>query len=429
MKKILHMVNWPKVLTRFFADKASPSLDSPFDHVKRPEAAYAIREASRYFPADVSRSVRFVCDEMLRVERTFVSERSAEARAVAFLGKLFGKPVFGKIYWRTLRGPNPENPNVEEALLLQLEKLVSRGETPCLPIRHVFLSVPMRLFKKTLAHPPINRELLAELKKAPRGPGGRACRQPFGRADVVDIVLTEKCGDATLRDYIASTKPGMQSDVFEAYLMLIHALSMFAKHGINHNDLHSRNVIVRRVPPVAVSLGGRRFVTTIAPFVVDWDLGRGAGVPNPRLADYDHVGIFDRENPLFDLFGLVKTFLFHRTHRKHPSPEMEELAELFSKLFETVRAEHEWLFEFEYHYEDHGGRVRTQRCVQQTPYIPARGSGRVSAKWPESVFEKTPSFEEIGDALYARVGHPLGEDEPVPEGVGGEHFFPNFFNI
>lgn len=423
------MVNWPKVLTRFFADKASPSLDSPFDHVKRTEAAYAIREASRYFPADVSRSVRFVCDEMLRVERTFVSERSAEARAVAFLGKLFGKPVFGKIYWRTLRGPNPENPNVEEALLLQLEKLVSRGETPCLPIRHVFLSVPMRLFKKTLAHPPINRELLAELKKAPRGPGGRACRQPFGRADVVDIVLTEKCGDATLRDYIASTKPGMQSDVFEAYLMLIHALSMFAKHGINHNDLHSRNVIVRRVPPVAVSLGGRRFVTTIAPFVVDWDLGRGAGVPNPRLADYDHVGIFDRENPLFDLFGLVKTFLFHRTHRKHPSPEMEELAELFSKLFETVRAEHEWLFEFEYHYEDHGGRVRTQRCVQQTPYIPARGSGRVSAKWPESVFEKTPSFEEIGDALYARVGHPLGEDEPVPEGVGGEHFFPNFFNI
>ena len=76
------------------------------------------------------------------------------------------------------------------------------------------------------------------------------------------------------------------------------------------------------------------------PFVVDWDLGRSDAIKNPELEDYWFVGISDRANPLFDLYGLVKTFLYHREWFEKgegnaiaTSPEATRLEETF-EIFE-----------------------------------------------------------------------------------------------
>lgn len=431
-------------------------------------------------------------NDSLAIERAFATTRSEDARAVGFFGRFLDRPVFGKVFWRRRIGRNAaERQNVEVSLLQQdLERLVSRGTTSCLPFRLFSVTTTVGRFRKTRVHRHVDarlrgmrivdacdkseafadeclaflatrvpsrdarrvveRESHGKLLAAARS--GRLFHERLDvdaptlcRAGLVDVVLTEKCGDETLDDYLAS-RPSISSSscLAEAYLMLVHALSVFARHAVSHNDLHSRNVVIRRVPPTVVSFGReRRFVTTVAPFVVDWDLGRSDTVKNPELEDYWFVGLSDRANPLFDLYGLVKTFLYHHEAFSRrdaiggdetvgSSVEASRLATAFRELFEPARARHGWLLEYEYRYRDDASqRTKTQRCVQQTPYIPDRGSGKVEKRWPSSVRELTPSFSAIGDRLYALVERPLSPNDPIPEDatIEREYFFPDFFDL
>lgn len=479
---------------------------SPFDCEGRSKSVFATRKRASNAHrvsccrGDVHRNRAL--NDSLAIERSFATTRSEDARAVGFLGRFIDRPVFGKLFWRRRIGRNAaERQNVEVSLLQQdLERLVSRGETPCLPLRLFSVTTTVGRFRKTRLHRHVDARLrgmrivdacerdeafsdacLAFLSRRGCGPGAGDARRNIEneshgkllaaarsgrlfhekldvdaptlcRAGLVDVVLTEKCGEETLNDHLASrlssSSSSSSSCLAETYLMLVHALSVFARHAVSHNDLHSRNVVIRRVPPTVVSFGrNRRFVTTVAPFVVDWDLGRSDAVKNPELEDYWFVGLSDRANPLFDLYGLVKTFLYHHEAfcrwsaiggtrgiggTVGSSVEASRLATAFRELFEPAKARHGWLLEYEYRYRDDASqRTKTQRCVQQTPYIPNRGSGKVEKRWPSSVRELTPSFSAIGDRLYALVERPLGPNDPIPEDATTERefFFPDFFDL
>lgn len=461
------------------SSSSSPSDDglSPFDCEGRARRIFAARKFAKSF------FMNHALNDTLNIERTFVTTRSEEARAVGFLGRVIDRPVFGKLFWRKRTGKHAaERQNVEKALLQRdLEMLVSRGTTPCLPFRLFSVTTTVGLFRKTRANrlidarlrgmrivdvseknasfenaclrllsrdrrEDIEREshlkLLAAARKGELTHDRLDVSHPtLCRAGLVDVVFTEKCADRTLFDYLGESSTS-SSCLAEVYLMLVHALSVFARHDISHNDLHSRNVVVRRVPPTVVSFGEtRRFVTTVVPFVVDWDMGRSDAVPNPELDDYWHVGLSDRANPLFDLYGLVKTFLYHHQSfvRRRSNTDDEvvatsrdavRLANAFTSLLEPATSRHGWLLEYEYRYLDDAKRMKTQKCVQQTPYIPHRGSGKVEKRWPASVRELTPRFSAIGDRLHALVERPLGPNDPVPEdAVGGEYRFSDFFDL
>lgn len=475
-------------------------LASPFDCEGRARSVVGVRRRTMKrlrascYRGDASRDRAF--NDALSVERAFATTRSEDARAVGFFGRFLDRPVFGKLFWRRRIGKNAaERQNVEVSLLQQdLERLVSRGVTPCLPFRLFSVTTTVGRFRKTRANRHVDarlrgmrivdacdksetfanaclallgrrglsRDAREEIERESHGKllaAARSGRLVHERLDVdaptlcrsglVDVVLVEKCGDETLLDHLSARPPSRPSTnasrvsacLAETYLMLVHALSAFARHGVSHNDLHSRNVVIRRVPPTVVSFGERRrFVTTVAPFVVDWDLGRSDTVKNPELDEYWFVGLSDRANPLFDLYGLVKTFLYHHDAFSRrdgietvgSSVEAARLAAAFRELFEPARARHGWLLEYEYRYVDGASkRTKTQRCVQQTPYIPHRGSGKVEKRWPTSVRELTPSFSAIGDRLYSLVGRPLGPDDPIPEDANenAEFFFPEFFDL
>lgn len=449
---------------------------SPFDCKAR---ASRVFDARRYWRDAVSR--RGLAD--VAVERSFATTRSEKARAVGFTGRFVGRPVFAKLFWRNRTGKRAfERQNVEKSLLQRdLEAIVSRGATPCLPFRMMSVSTTVGRFRKTRANRVIDTRLrgmrivdaseksasfrnacLSLLPKDARediedeshrvlltaARDGRLVHETLDvkkptlcRGGLVDVVFTEKCADLTLFDYLADASADASASLPEVYLMLVHALSVFARRGISHNDLHSRNVVLRRVPPTVVSFGSaRRFVTTVAPFVVDWDLGRSETVNNPELEDYGFVGLADQANPLFDLYGLVKTFLYHHDafsgrssfdETVATSRQAARVADTFEKLFEPAARRHGWLLEFEYRYlDDSTKRIETQKCVQQTPYIPRRGSGKVEKRWPSSVRELTPRFSTIGDRLYALVARPLRPDEVAPDDAGGREFaFADFFDI
>lgn len=458
-----------------------PTLDvddesSPFDCEAR---ASAVFKARRYCRDAVSR--RGLAD--VEVERAFATTRSESARTVGFTGRFVARSVFAKLFWRNRAGKRAfERQNVEKSLLQRdLEDIVSRGTTPCLPFRIMSVSTTVGRFRKTRAnrhidarlrgmrivdaseksasfrktclrllssdeHEDIRHESHGELLAAARD--GRLVHETLDvtkptlcRAGLVDVVFTEKCADKTLFDYLGDTSANASACLPEVYLMLVHALSVFARRGISHNDLHSRNVVLRRVPPTVVSFGEtRRFVTTVAPFVVDWDLGRSETVNNPELESYAFVGLSDRANPLFDLYGLVKTFLYHHDtfsvrsslgETVATSRQAARLADVFERLFEPARRRHGWLLEFEYRYlDDSTNKIETQKCVQQTPYIPHRGSGKVEQTWPSSVRELTPSFSTIGDSLHALVERPLGPRDPAPDDARGREFtFTDFFDL
>lgn len=457
---------------------------SPFDCEGRALRAFAIRKkAWQAFALKKKTAYHRALSDALGVDHAFATTRSEEARAVAFFGRFLHRPVFGKMFWRRRIGRrSAERQNVEKSLLQRdLETLVSRSVTPCLPFRLFSLTTTVGRFRKSRAnrvidarlrgmrivdvsekHPAFARacasllscdsrdvieneshgKLLAAARKGDLAhPSLDVTKPTFCRTGLVDIVLTEKCADQTLAEYLGA-RPSEESGsarLADVYLMLVHALSVFARHGISHNDLHSRNVLVRRVAPTVVSFGKtRRFVTTAIPFVVDWDLGRSEEISNPELDDYWHVGLSDRANPLFDLYGLVKTFMYHResfarrclrASTAATSLDGTRLANAFASLLEPATSKHGWLLEYEYKYIDDAKRLRTQRCVQQTPYIPEEGSGKVEKRWPTEVLELTPSFSAIGDRLYALVERPLGPDDPVPSDAVGEYSFPDFFDI
>ena len=448
---------------------------SPFDCKGRARLVFDARRRARTLgPKDLN--------GLLTVDREFASTRSEDARAVGFFGRVCKRPVFAKLFWRKKLGvgkhTRAERQNVEKSLLQRdLEMIVSRGTTPCLPFRLFSVTTSVALFRKTRANRVIDarlrgmrivdvsersasfadaclrllsrergenieseshRKLLAAARKGQLVHEKLDVSSPtFCRAGLVDVVFTEKCAVRTLSEYFGDSSVNA-SCLPEVYLMLVHALSVFARRGISHNDLHSRNVVVRRVAPTVVSFGRtRRFVTTVVPFVVDWDLGRSDVVQNPELDDYSHVGLSDRANPLFDLYGLVKTFFYHRASFARrfsgrdtvmTSPTAARLERAFKELLEPATSREPWLLKYDYTYLDDANVMKTQQCVQQTPYIPHKGSGKVEKIWPPSVHELTPPFSAIGNRLHALVERPLGPDDPVPEDAVGEFSFADFFD-
>ena len=266
---------------------------SPFDCEAR---ASRVFDARRYWRDAVSR--RGLVD--VAVERAFATTRSERARAVGFTGRFVGRPVFAKLFWRNRIGKRAfERQNVEKSLLQRdLEAIVSRGVTPCLPFRMMSVSTTVGRFRKTRANRIIDARLRgmrivdaseknASFRKActsllPKDAradiedeshrallaaarDGRLVHETLDvkkptlcRAGLVDVVFTEKCADRTLFDFLGDTSVDASACLPEVYLMLVHALSVFARRGISHTDLHSRNVVLRRVPPTVVSFGRAR---------------------------------------------------------------------------------------------------------------------------------------------------------------------------
>jgi hypothetical protein len=466
---------------------ASATLISPFDCAARTHFAWLVRKHATYvFAKENNPDGAIAWDSAVIIENVIVSERSEVARTVGFQTNLFERRSFGKISWSCEVLVTPERALLQE----DLEYIVSGAFTPCIPMRHLSVDMSRDCFQGTLgyknidasikgarivrlastdgvfardcldqipmvqcAHRAPRKEILACLKKhadttllGAANATALVSRHLDLKTDTlhaakhVEFVFTEWCGETTLYQYLMSgTKASEPCEILQLYFMLFHALSMLAAKGVSHNDLHSNNVMVRRVTPTMVSFGNYSFVTTIIPFIIDWDFGRSETVSNPELMHYAHVGIFDTQNVLFDVFGLVKTFLYHfegvykfklASNAVIKSEEAQMLARTLAELFSDVRNKHAWLFYTEYTclQADGDGKIRNvkHKCVQQTPYVVPGGGGRIDANWPDDVFTLAPTFREIGEALFERFA--IFAHYAPPSDMSPKYTFPDFWD-
>ena len=289
-----------------------------------------------------------------------------------------------------------------------LDDLLRMRQTPCLPHAIHEFKLPN---DAGLAAWSIYRDLVRRTEKDREG------TMRVKRARSVHLLAMEACGDMTLSDYLCS-KQTSSNDIVQIFLMLIHALAALSKAGISHNDLHLRNIVVQVIPSTVVSFSGRVFRTSVVPIIIDWDMGCSTRQKNRSLRDYGHVGIFNTHNPVFDLFGVIKSLRWEMSVRSHPKFKGTVMSHDISALlvatleaaFSNVVQKYPWLFAFYIQNED-GDRTR---CVQQTMYMPNPEATTPVAEWPSGVRRMTPSFDTLQSMLHTLIETNSGPENDAP---------------
>jgi hypothetical protein len=297
-----------------------------------------------------------------------------------------------------------------EIITKDIKPLLLKGLTPCLPLAIYACKVPCG---KSLAAWDVYRGLLNQSEsKTP-------VEDHMRRGKFLHLFALEACGDITLGQHLLATRTTSTGDVLPIFLMLFHALSVLARAGISHNDLHFSNIVVKRIPSTVLSVGGRVFRTSHVPVIIDWDMGSSSRRLNRSLPYYNYMGVFNEHNPLFDLYGVVKSLLWYtQTHDTRYykdavlyGTDTTQLVTSLKQLFGTVVASHPWLFALKFDDEDGDRRV----CVQQTPYIPKWSTGVAVPSWPAEVKHLTPSFETIQARLHSMIEKSVGCVSSSPE--------------
>jgi hypothetical protein len=270
-----------------------------------------------------------------------------------------------------------------------IEPLLRRRLTPCLPFAMHEFKLP---HNDGLIGWGLYKDILAKSQTTERVLMKRATRH-------VHLFAMESCGETTLADYLLSGT--CDNDILQVYLMLFHTLGVLNQAGISHNDLHLRNVVVQHIPPTIVRFSGRTFVTRAVPVIIDWDMGCSTRRRNRSLEELNHVGIFNAHNPLFDLFGVVKSLIWNASiigkYSRAPinQPSARALIRTLKGAFGEVVARHPWLFAFEFRDRD-GDAFQS---IQQTPYFPSTNKLSPVSVWPPDIQPLTPST----DALQAHI--------------------------
>lgn len=341
--------------------------------------------------------------KVLSLREHFASTRSSEdASCVAFSGNLdiVGRNAecFVKIAYKN--ASDARDAAVERRILENdIRRLVSRALTPCLPL----CMGTFRVKNDTgIMNWKLYGEVLEQIKK-------EGIVRDLNRRRFIDLLVTEHCGKMTLREYLLSRSTNDRNELPCIFLMLFHALEILSEHGICHGDMHFKNIVLCEVPPTVVSFDGRVFETTLVPIIVDWDIARTSRVKNTT---YSHVGIFNEQDPLFDLYGVLRTLFYTQMQSTHNSrregaiitcPETKKFLLDITHSLREAKRRHPWLFKLEFQDED----GHTVKCVQQTPYVPAGGRGR-PVKWPKDVKEVTPSFRGLRDIAYKAISRTEG---------------------
>jgi hypothetical protein len=230
----------------------------------------------------------------------------------------------------------------------------------------------------------------------------------------VHLFAMESCGETTLADYLL--KGTGDNDVLQVYLMLFHALKVLSQAGISHNDLHLRNVVVRLIAPTVVSFSGRTFITRAVPVIIDWDMGCSTRRRNRSLEELNYVGIFNKHNPLFDLFGVVKSLIWNASiisrYSRAPinQPSARALILTLKGAFGEVVARHPWLFAFEFR----DGDGDSFQSIQQTPYFPSTNKLEPVANWPIDIQPLTPSADALQAQIHALIEAKEGKVTLLP---------------
>jgi hypothetical protein len=130
------------------------------------------------------------------------------------------------------------------------------------------------------------------------------------------------------------------------------------------------------------------------------------------------VGIFNTHNPVFDLFGVIKSLRWEMSVRSHPKFKGTVMSHDISALlvatleaaFSNVVQKYPWLFAFYIQNED-GDRTR---CVQQTMYMPNPEATTPVAEWPSGVRRMAPSFDTLQSMLHTLIETNSGPENDPP---------------
>ena len=328
-------------------------------------------------------------DDLVKVSRCVKPGNPKEATSLVFQGTLMRHAVFGKIVWRNVDqqgGANTERKLMEN----QLFHAVKDGRTPCMPMRYTSLKLKFSNFLDT--------DVFRSVRDVMREGGDRRSSDQS-----LYVLLMEDCEGITLAKYMNSE--GSCDDIHAIVFMLYHALSVLRGIGVSHNDLHGSNIILRSIDPTGVTFGDRSFQTATMPYIIDWDMGRSDHARNSNLVNYNHVGIWDTDNGLFDTIGLTKTLYWIKRHSRNPrcraqSDEFTKIISVLETIMEPLRSHHSWLFKEALTITSMDGSVEHLDTVQQTPYAPDLQTGKAQRKWPSSVARDAPSLHSVTDALY-----------------------------
>jgi hypothetical protein len=306
-------------------------------------------------------------------------------------------PCYVKFAWKI---PSDSYGAFAERKLIgqDIEPLLARGLTPCLPfVMHEF-KLPL---DNGLAAWSLYNDILVKSKNNATKAG-----EAFGGpTQHVHLLAMEACGEITLADYLYSE--ATDADVLQIYLMLFHAIGVLSKAGISHNDLHLRNVVIKRVPATVVRFAGRTFVARAVPIIIDWDMGCSTRRHNRSLSDYNYVGIFNTHNPVFDLFGAVKTLIWNSEIRAANNflqcvinqKRAKALVSVLRESFKEVVSRHPWLFAFEFCDRDGDSFA----SVQQTPYFDPSNQLKTVAAWPADIEGLAPSVDALQAKIHALI--------------------------
>ena len=320
-------------------------------------------------------------DSLIRVDMVVKPTNPTESNTLVFKGTFMSHSVFGKVMWRHIDmkgGANTETKLMEN----EIENMAFHGMSPCFALRFQSVTIGARMFQSMGLFADMQEQMNRE---------ELSCRG-------VKLLLVEDCGDVTLSTYLG--EEGGDEDAHAIMFMLFHALSYMRGYKISHNDLHGGNIMISKTVPTRMAFGEDRFLTSSAVRIIDWDLGRSENAPNESLDDYNTVGIFDDFNPLFDVVGLVKTFVYQRDFFTSPTCRARGVTftrafRTLQRLFAPLRRNHGWIFKVDHALD--GDTKKTTQLVQQTIFAP---NGTIEEGWPSKVFSDAPSIHAVTEALY-----------------------------
>jgi len=164
---------------------------------------------------------------------------------------------------------------------------------------------------------------------------------------VPDMYLYKKCEglDILYLEYIKGGKElqewwATKPDIIAIKSVMVQVLSNLYRikekyPGFRHHDLHSRNIMIRRVPvdTITVNLPGKKYQISnggVEAIMIDFGLSSFPKISNPMIEDgsYEHVGISKKSHPLYDLHLFLNTMY---TLVRSPSNGTERLVHNFIK--------------------------------------------------------------------------------------------------
>lgn len=190
--------------------------------------------------------------------------------------------------------------------------------------------------------------------------------------DGLHILLTE-LRPGVLRLHDIMTSPSFTPDSVRGLaLQVLFALHMLTERGFQHNDMHTRNVLVDTRPDesgMLYDIGNTRFSVDFGAsagkvLLFDWDMGHCAtcGISNTQVHEdfCGAYGICNTYNPRFDMYTVLQ---YMSSHLLDDHPDSPATTEFLGFVHDALDQQHPQTEKFQYRMCNPAKPPRWEACL------------------------------------------------------------------